>query len=42
VLVTHEPRFASWADRIVRLRDGVLTEETRPSQVADEIEAVTR
>ncbi len=28
VLVTHEARFASWADRIVRLRDGVLIEET--------------
>jgi putative ABC transport system ATP-binding protein len=42
VLVTHEPRFASWADRIVRVRDGMLTEETRPSQVGDEIEAVTR
>lgn len=26
VLVTHEPRFAAWADRIVRVRDGVLTE----------------
>jgi putative ABC transport system ATP-binding protein len=37
VLVTHEPRFASWADRIVRLRDGLLVDETRPSAVADEI-----
>lgn len=42
VLVTHEPRFASWADRIVRVRDGRLTEETRPSALGDEIEAVTR
>jgi len=39
VLVTHEPRFASWADRIVRVRDGHLTEETRPSALGDEIEA---
>ena len=39
VLVTHEPRFASWADRIVRVRDGRLTEETRPSAIGDEIEA---
>jgi putative ABC transport system ATP-binding protein len=39
VLVTHEPRFASWADRIVRVRDGHLTEETRPSSIGDEIEA---
>jgi len=42
VLVTHEPRFASWADRIVRVRDGRLTEETRPSTIGDEIEAATR
>ena len=42
VLVTHEPRFASWADRIVRVRDGQLTEETRPSSLGDEIEAATR
>lgn len=42
VLVTHEPRFASWADRIVRVRDGVLTEETRPSTLGDEIESATR
>ena len=41
VLVTHEPRFASWADRIVRVRDGRLTEETRPSAIGDEIEAAT-
>jgi putative ABC transport system ATP-binding protein len=39
VLVTHEPRFASWADRIVRVRDGLLTEETRPADISDEIEA---
>ena len=37
VLVTHEPRFASWADRIVRIRDGLLVEETRPASIADEI-----
>ena len=42
LLVTHEPRFAAWADRIVRVRDGELTEETRPSGVGDEIEAATR
>jgi putative ABC transport system ATP-binding protein len=39
VLVTHEPRFASWADRIVRVRDGQLTEQTRPAALGDEIEA---
>jgi putative ABC transport system ATP-binding protein len=25
VLVTHEPRFASYADRVIHLRDGALT-----------------
>jgi putative ABC transport system ATP-binding protein len=30
VLVTHEPRFAAWADRVVFLRDGVIVDESRP------------
>jgi putative ABC transport system ATP-binding protein len=30
VLVTHEPRFASWADRVVFLRDGVVVDQTSP------------
>ena len=29
VLVTHEPRFASWADRVVSLRDGRIVDEAR-------------
>jgi putative ABC transport system ATP-binding protein len=28
MLVTHEPRFASWADRVVFLRDGQLIDTT--------------
>jgi putative ABC transport system ATP-binding protein len=28
VLVTHEPRFASWADRVVFLRDGQVVDQT--------------
>ncbi len=28
VLVTHEPRFASWADRVVFLRDGRIVDDT--------------
>jgi putative ABC transport system ATP-binding protein len=28
VLVTHEPRHAAWADRVVYLRDGVVVDET--------------
>jgi len=29
VLVTHEPRFASWADRVIFLRDGEIVDESR-------------
>jgi putative ABC transport system ATP-binding protein len=28
VLVTHEPRFASYADRVVFMRDGIIVDET--------------
>lgn len=28
VLVTHEPRFASYADRVVYLRDGLIVDDT--------------
>jgi len=28
VLVTHEPRFASWANRVVFLRDGRIVDQT--------------
>jgi putative ABC transport system ATP-binding protein len=28
VLVTHEPRHAAWADRVVYLRDGAVVDET--------------
>jgi putative ABC transport system ATP-binding protein len=39
VLVTHEVRFASWADRIVRVRDGLLSEESNvaPTIAAREV-----
>jgi putative ABC transport system ATP-binding protein len=33
VLVTHEPRFASWADRVVYLRDGRIVSEARAAAV---------
>ena len=39
VLVTHEPRFASWADRVVFLRDGVVVDQT--ASVAPRLEAVS-
>jgi putative ABC transport system ATP-binding protein len=28
VLVTHEPRYASWADRVIFLRDGRIVDES--------------
>jgi putative ABC transport system ATP-binding protein len=31
VLVTHEARFAAWADRIVFLRDGRVVDQTEPA-----------
>jgi putative ABC transport system ATP-binding protein len=31
VLVTHDPRVASAADRVIHMRDGVISEETRLS-----------
>lgn len=31
VMVTHEPRFAAWADRTVYLRDGTVSGTTGPS-----------
>lgn len=34
VLVTHEPRFAAWADRVVFLRDGKVVDESAPFAAA--------
>jgi len=34
VLVTHEPRFAAWADRVIFLRDGRVVDETVPAGAA--------
>jgi putative ABC transport system ATP-binding protein len=34
VLVTHEPRFAGWADRVVFLRDGRVIDEASASRGA--------
>jgi len=38
VLVTHEPRFASYADRIIFLRDGSIIDESSASDVPPSIE----
>ena len=32
LLVTHDARFAAWADRVVFLRDGRLVDETAPPE----------
>jgi putative ABC transport system ATP-binding protein len=31
LLVTHEPRYAGWADRVVFLRDGMIADATNVS-----------
>ena len=42
VMVTHEPRFAAWADRVVFLRDGVVVDSTgRASSPEDLLAAGT-
>lgn len=41
VMVTHEPRFASWADRVVFLRDGRIVDETKPMFSAPTLGGVT-
>jgi putative ABC transport system ATP-binding protein len=35
MLVTHEPRFAAWADRIIRMRDGVLMDSPSIAPIVD-------
>ena len=35
LLVTHEPRFAAWADRTVFLKDGRIIDETGSSNMDD-------
>ena len=35
LLVTHEPRFAAWADRTVFLKDGCIIDETGASNMDD-------
>jgi putative ABC transport system ATP-binding protein len=33
VLVTHEPRYASWADRVVFLRDGRIVDQSSTAEL---------
>ncbi|MDC4232283.1 ABC transporter ATP-binding protein [Actinomyces sp. B33] len=35
ILVTHEARFAAWADRTVFLRDGRIVDRSRDDSIAD-------
>ncbi|GAB2961842.1 ABC transporter ATP-binding protein [Micromonospora polyrhachis] len=37
VMVTHEPRYASWADRTIFLRDGRLVDSTGPRTVPEHL-----
>jgi putative ABC transport system ATP-binding protein len=37
ILVTHEARYAGWADRVVFLRDGVVVDTTGPIGEADQL-----
>jgi putative ABC transport system ATP-binding protein len=49
VMVTHDPRIASYADRILFLKDGLIVDETRPEphdvgnadRVADRVQQMT-
>ncbi|MFC4534838.1 ABC transporter ATP-binding protein [Sphaerisporangium dianthi] len=34
LLITHEPRYAAWADRVVFLRDGMIADATDASLVS--------
>jgi putative ABC transport system ATP-binding protein len=35
LMVTHEPRYAAWADRTVFLRDGRIVDQAGPSDARD-------
>ena len=35
VVVTHDAQLASWADRVVFLRDGRIVDQTRPAESAE-------
>jgi len=42
LLVTHEPRYAAWADRTIFLRDGVVVDTTGDAAGPESLLAVTR
>jgi putative ABC transport system ATP-binding protein len=42
ILVTHEPRHAAWADRVVFLRDGAIVDSAGPVATADQLLGTAR
>ncbi len=41
LLVTHEPRFAAWADRTIFLRDGLVVDSTGGPDSPEVLRATT-
>ncbi|MGX8907047.1 ABC transporter ATP-binding protein [Streptomyces netropsis] len=39
VMVTHEPRYAAWADRVVFLRDGTMVDQTLTARAEAQLAA---
>ena len=37
VVVTHDAKLASWADRVVFIRDGRITDQTRPTETPEAV-----
>jgi putative ABC transport system ATP-binding protein len=37
VVVTHDAQLASWADRVVLLRDGRITDQTGPAPAPESL-----
>jgi putative ABC transport system ATP-binding protein len=34
-MVTHDAQLASWADRVIFLRDGTVTDQTAPAMLRE-------